>query len=344
MRNADQDSQATTPWSVRFRREREASWTQLEDLVVKCERRGLKRLSAAELARLPILYRATLSSLSVARVNILDRGLLNYLESLTARAYLWVYAPRRGVLRTAGNYFGSAFPRAVRSLGPHLIVSVGVLMLGGCIAAALFYANPDTYSYFVGEGMAQGRDPSATTAELRDVLFSTDEEANENLTTFTAYLFTHNSSVAILTFGLGFLFGIPVLLLLLYNGMVLGAMSALYHSRGLGVEWWSWILPHGITEMFAICLAGAAALAVSHRLIFAGRSSRVVELSLVGRTMAGVIAGAVGMLFIAAMTEGIFRQTVLDVSIRYALAAILPLCWLLYFTQAGRVGTPRADP
>ena len=44
--------------SVRFRREREASWRLLDRLVAKVEGSGVSALSAEELARLPGLYRS----------------------------------------------------------------------------------------------------------------------------------------------------------------------------------------------------------------------------------------------------------------------------------------------
>jgi len=62
--------------------------------VTRVERQGIRRLSLDELQRLPILYRAALSSLSVARTIVLDRNLLLYLETLSTRAFLAVYGPR----------------------------------------------------------------------------------------------------------------------------------------------------------------------------------------------------------------------------------------------------------
>ena len=68
--------------SFQFRREREASWRELEAILRKVERRSARVLSPQELMRLPTLYRAVLSSLSVARSISLDQGLLAYLENL----------------------------------------------------------------------------------------------------------------------------------------------------------------------------------------------------------------------------------------------------------------------
>ena len=80
--------------SAEFRREREQTWRELEALVERAEKNGVASLDAASLARLPTLYRATLSGLSVARAISLDANLLSYLEALSARAYLSVYGVR----------------------------------------------------------------------------------------------------------------------------------------------------------------------------------------------------------------------------------------------------------
>ena len=51
---------AITLKSAVFRAQRQANWQALEDLIARAERGGVKRLSAEELARLPLLYRAAL--------------------------------------------------------------------------------------------------------------------------------------------------------------------------------------------------------------------------------------------------------------------------------------------
>jgi uncharacterized membrane protein SpoIIM required for sporulation len=334
-------NQAADPWSVRFRREREATWVELEKIVDQCERHGLRRLSAAQLARLPVLYRAALSALSVARSSVLDRSLLAYLEALVARAYLWVYAPRRGALALAAHYATTLFPAAVRAIRWHVAIAAAVLLLGAAIAFALFRVDADTYHYFVPSALAQGRDPGATTEHLRETLFAGGGD-DDDLLTFAAFLFTHNASVAVLTYGLGFLFGVPALLLLLYTGLMLGAMTALYHDRDLAVEWWSWILPHGVSELLAICLCGGAALAVAQRLLFPGPHSRLHDLAALGRRMGGIVAGSIAMLLLAGLIEGVFRQTVPDLRVRYLLAGVTAACWLAYFTRVGR-GRVAAD-
>ena len=228
------------------------------------------------------------------------------------------------------------FPAAVRSVRWYVAASAGITLLGGAIGFGMVVADHENYYLFVDAGMASGRDPSATTESLRKTLFSDAEEEARGLLGFATMLFTHNSSVGILTYGLGFVFGLPVLLILLQNGMLLGAMSALFHERGLAVEWWSWILPHGVPELTAIVLCGAAGLAIGHRLVFPGQQSRVEALADIGRRMGAVVGGSVLMLFLAGFVEGVFRQIVNDVTVRYLLATLFTVAWAAYFVFAGR--------
>src|SRR5262245_8942071 len=116
--------------SNEFRKGREASWRELEMLVGRVERHGVRRLSLDELQRLPILYRAALSSLSVARTIALDRNLLLYLEGLALRAFLAVYGPRANPLEGLAGFFGRELPAAVRSARWHILIAALALIAG----------------------------------------------------------------------------------------------------------------------------------------------------------------------------------------------------------------------
>lgn len=322
----------SVPWSVTFRRERQKTWRELEALVTQCERNGIAQMSPDKLARLPVLYRATVSALGVARSSLLDQNLRDYLEGLVARAYLVVYAPKRSVGKVFGEFLVGGFAEAVRSIRWYVVAATLTLVAGYWIAFAMVTADPSSYYMFVDRQLAGGRDPTASTEKLRETLF----DSHDGLITFAIYLFTHNSSVGILAYGLGFALGMPVLLLLLITGLMLGSMTALFHSRGLAAEWWSWILPHGVTEITAIVLCGAAGLAIGHKVVFPGRDSRATAMAKIGRRMGAVIAGSVAMLLLAGMVEGIFRQVVQSLPVRYSLAAIFAVLWTCYFSLAGR--------
>lgn len=325
--------------SVEFRREREATWIELEALITAADKRGLRKLGADELARLPHLYRATLSSLSVARSISLDRALVEYLENLVGRAYFVVYGTRQHLRRQLADFFGWRLPSAVRAARWHILVAALITIAGVIAAYALTRADTEYYYTFAGD-MAQGRTPASSTAELRAALYDS-QGVSGVLGTFAAFLFSHNARIGIAAFALGFVVGLPTLALLFYNGLVLGAFVALYHSRGLGVDLWGWMLPHGVTELTAVIFCGAAGLLLGTALAFPGAQTRLDSLRERGRLAAVIVIGAVLMLFIAGLIEGVFRQTVMNVPARYAVAATTAIGWAAYYGLVGR-GRDRA--
>lgn len=320
--------------SAQFRREREKTWRELEGLLARVEEAGLASLSAAELNRLPVLYRAAASSLSVASAISLDRNLLDYLTALVARAYICVYGAKRRVGEAIAEFFHLDFPWVVRRYFAFVAASLLLLALGILTGYRMTLADPERYYSFVGDAMAQGRTPESSTQELRDILYQ--EERSAELSVFASFLFTHNAKVGMLCFALGFAAGVPVVYLLFSTGLMLGAMAALYQSKGLGAEFWAWVLPHGVTELGAVCLCGAAGMVLGAAIVFPGRHTRLRNLALRGREVALLAVGAVTMFLVAGLIEGFFRQLVQDVTVRWSLAAGTLLFWTWYFLAKGR--------
>jgi uncharacterized membrane protein SpoIIM required for sporulation len=311
-----------------FRAAREAEWQRLDDIVARAETRSVRTLSDDELVALPVLYRGALSSLSVARETSLDLELVSYLEGLCARAYFFVYGVRTSAWSRLGVFFARDWPRAVRSLWRETLVALALTVIG-TIAGYLLVNQDDAWFDSLFPFAADGRNFNATAGYLRDVLYSHPPDGA--LSILAAFLFTHNAQVAMLSFALGFAFGLPTAMLLIYNGAMLGAIFALYASHGLEAELTGWIIIHGSTELFAIMLAGAAGFRIGWSVVFPGERSRIAAAAASGRTAALAMGGVVAMLFVAGLLEGFGRQLITDDGARYAIGGAMLLVWCLYF-------------
>jgi uncharacterized membrane protein SpoIIM required for sporulation len=318
--------------SRKFREEREGEWRKLEELLARAEKTS-SALSDDDIIALPVLYREALSSLSVARAISLDQSLIAYLESLCTRGYFFVYGTRATLLERIQAFFRKDWPQAARDLWRETLISVALTALGIAIAFALTSSDASWFYSFVGPGMSQGREPTATTADLRATLFGGSEQGF--LAVFATFLFAHNAQIAILAFALGFAFCVPAAFLVFYNGLTLGAFISLFVSHGLGIEFGGWISIHGTTELFAVALAGAAGFRLGWTLAFPGAQSRVEAMSEAGKKAAIIMTGVVCMLGVAGMLEGIGRQLVTDTLTRYAIgiAAIVLWCAYLYLPR-----------
>jgi uncharacterized membrane protein SpoIIM required for sporulation len=320
--------------SAEFRHGREQSWVALEALLERVDRRGIKSLSADELEQLPLLYRAALSSLSVARAIALDRHLLLYLENLALRAYLVVYSPRQLLFAGAREFFRSGLPAAVQSIRGHLLVSL-LTTLAGCVAGFMLTTADETWLYtFVDRGLLEGRGPDSTRQDLLShEIFAPWPGFADSFLLFANYLFQHNAEVAILCFGLGIAAGVPTLLLLLMNGLTLGAFLALHYDRGLLFDFVGWLSIHGVTEIGAIILAGAGGLLIAEKILFPGRYSRVESLAQIGGQASRIAIGAVLLLILAGILEGGFRQLVQNTPARLSIGFGVAACWGYYFAR-----------
>lgn len=318
--------------SRRFRVEREADWRRLEELLDRVTSRSANALTDEEMLELPRAYRATLSSLSVARATSLDQSLIEYLEGLSTRAYYFLYGSRSTMSERITAFFLREWPAAVRALWRETLIAVAITLVAASVAYSLVMSDPDWFYSFMPEQFSDGRNPAASTEELRRTLYH--QGGQSGLSVFATFLFTHNARVALFAFALGFAFCVPTIFLLAYNGFILGAFAALFAGRDLGFELGGWLLIHGVTELFAIILAGAAGLRIGWALANPGELTRLAAAAEAMRTTASALIGVVVMLFIAGLLEGFGRQLITSDVLRYGVAATTGLFWVSYFYLA----------
>src|SRR5258708_2305318 len=316
--------------SHRFRAEREADWRRLETLLSRVEKGGARKLSRDELVEMPVLYRQALSSLSMARAISLDQGLIGYLESLCTQAYFFVYGTRSRPLERIAGFFAYEWPQAVQGLWRETLASATLMIAGTIGAFILVSRDPDWFYGFIPQALASGRDPTATTKFLHDTLYQASD-VHQTLSTLAAFLFTHNAQIAIFAFALGFALCLPTAGLMVFNGCMLGAFLALFAGRGLAFQATGWLMIHGVTELFAVTLAGAAGFSIGWAVAFPGERTRVDAAGDAGRRGATVMAGVIVMLFVAGLLEGFARQLIRDDVARLSIAAASALVWGLYF-------------
>ncbi len=232
-------------------------------LLTKLEKKGAAALTSDELLQLPLLYRATLSSLSIARATSLDKALLDHLEALSIRGYFLVYGVRESRWNRLRRFVLYDWPAAVRSVWKETVIISLIIVLGALTSLFARREQPRMVFQFRRRGNVgrsrparDGRVPAIDPRSRKGCAAA--DESESGLHVFATYLFTHNSRVSILSFALGFAFGVPTMMLEYYQGIGLGAMIAVFSSKGLGFDFGGWLFIHGTTELFAAALSGAA--------------------------------------------------------------------------------------
>ncbi|MFO1094139.1 MAG: stage II sporulation protein M [Planctomycetaceae bacterium] len=303
-------------------------WNELEALVRRA-RRSLRSLSYEELNRLDVLYRRATLHLAQAATRSGDRQLIEYLNGLTAAAHSLIYLPpRRSLLGGSGQFLVEGFARSIaRNLRFHALSAA--LLLGGALLA-FYLCQHDVLAAYALSMPGDERQPGATREQLEAVLRHGRDQAGGEKFAFASFLFQNNLKVGMLCIASGVLAGVPTIVLMLYNGMMIGAFISVHYQAGISAEVWAWILPHGVTEIGAIILCGGVGLMLGRSVVRPGQISRADSLRLAGREAARTCAGVAVMLLLAAVIESYLRQSHLSTAARFWFAGGSAGFWALY--------------
>lgn len=310
---------------------RQAMWAELDRLVGKGSR-GVGHLAPAEVERLSKLYRAAANHLAVLRGMGGTARATEDLNSLVSRAHALVYA--RVARRKTGMGWSFpllAFPATVRATWRYHLVAAVLLSLGGLYGYFGAAYDPDWSLDFV-TGADDDRSPFADPELLRKGLLTgrAGEVDADVKAVFAAFLWTHNTRIGLMCFFLGFLCGVPTVILLVLNGVLLGTYSYTFHHAGLAYEWWAWVLPHGVTELLAIVLLAGGGLWIGHMIVAPGTRTRRERLRQARGDVVRLLSFAFPMFFVAALLESFVRQSALGDTARYWVASTSALLWLGY--------------
>ena len=111
------------------------------------------------------------------------------------------------------------------------------------------------------------------------------------------------------------------LVLLGYNGLVIGATAGHFTNAGLLGYMLEFILGHGLLELFAIWTAGAAGFLLGRSVIVPGPIRRSDALVLSGRMAVRMVGGAAVMLLVAGLIEGFVSAGTGGYALRFGASA-----------------------
>jgi uncharacterized membrane protein SpoIIM required for sporulation len=304
-------------------------WEELERLVARA-RTHVSSMNFDELERLDTLYRKATIHLAQVSTRTRDANLIRYLNDLTAAAHSIIYvAPKPQPAKLVWNFLTEGFARAIARTWKFHAASILLMVIGALVA--YFAVKHDPAAAYALLPAQEERLPGSTREQLLSAMRHGRDTEGGNKFFFASFLFSHNLNVGFLTLALGVLAAIPSVFLIVYNGMILGAFTAVHHGAGIYAEYWAWILPHGVTELSAIALAGGGGLMLGRSIVCPGVLSRTESLYRAGLEAVRICFGIGLMLFCAGAIESFLRQSHLPLESRFAFAGATAVFWCLYF-------------
>jgi len=319
-----------------FVERRRAAWSELDGLLSRANRRGLRRLQPEEVEQIGRLYRAVTSDLAYANGRSYDARLTVYLNRLVARAHAYVYggAATTGRQRVA-RFYAQTFPREFRRSFGYIAICTAITVAAAVVAYVLVRIHPGDAYALLPEQLI----PAQIKKSLHDSNFAFDPSSSPLM---ASEIITNNVRVAILAFAGCVTLGLLTLWIIFFNGIMLGGVGALFANAGFGADYWATVAPHGVIELTAIQIAGAAGLLISAGILAPGRLRRRDAIAAAARRAGVLVGGVASMLLVAGTIEGFFSPLRLPASDRIAVGVVTAVALIAYFGFAGRSTADRA--
>ncbi|MBD2509261.1 stage II sporulation protein M [Nostoc muscorum FACHB-395] len=277
---------------------REPNWQRLDALLKQIEKRGLKSLRASEIRELASLYRSVAADLARARTQQIGNTLIQSLQSLTTRAYTQIYqGSRRQEWQAILEFYRWGLPDVVQKTFAYIALATALFLLGALVAWWYSWQNPSFMALIV---------PESLITKVRDEhklwmgsIVGVEPLASSGIT-------INNLSVSFGAAAGGITFGLYTAYLMVFNGLLIGAVGTLVGQNNLAYPFWAFVFPHGSLELPAIFFAGGAGFLLARAILFPGKYRRGDALKFYGSQAVQLVFGIVPMLIIAGTIEGFF--------------------------------------
>ncbi|MPZ71993.1 MAG: stage II sporulation protein M [Nitriliruptorales bacterium] len=314
----------------RFIQANRARWERLDQLT-RTASRNPARLSTDELEELVTLYERVNTHLSLARTQLRDPGLVAHLSRLTAAAGAVVYGGRARTWRAFSRFVADTFPAAMWHTR-HFIVIAAALFCVPAAAVALWFGNSPRAMELAFPDVVR----EAYVEDDFEAYYSSAPAAQ-----FASAVTTNNIRVAVFAFTGGVLLCVPTVLVLIQNGLNLGVPIAAFAAVSQLPRFWGLILPHGLLELTAVFVAGAAGLRLGWTLIDPGDRRRGEALTEEGQRAMAILIGLVAAFVVAGLIEGFVTGSGLPTFVRVGIGALVEVVFVLYVVVRGRSAAAR---
>ena len=321
----------------KFITEERSCWSELEAVLDRLEKKPEVKLTLGQLERFHYLYQRASADLAKISTFSAEPNTRLYLEALVGRAFGEIHETREKPHRLRPmHWFFSTFPQTFRKHIRAFWICLLAIGIGAAFGGFTIIVDSSTKQILLPFSHLQG-DPSERVKNEEDVDADRLKGAK---TTFSSFLMTHNTKVAIFTLALGLTWGIGTLIMLFYNGIILGAVAVDYMLAGETSFLLGWLLPHGAVEIPAIVLAGQAGLVLAGALIGWGKPiSLRMRLRKISNDLVTLICGVALMLIWAGIIEAFFSQyhePVMPYQIKIAFGVFELMILALFLGRAGR--------
>jgi uncharacterized membrane protein SpoIIM required for sporulation/uncharacterized RDD family membrane protein YckC len=308
-------------------------WARFTSALDQARDRGLSRLPEEEVSRFAAMYRETAADLARARAYGASPELVYSLERWVGAGHNLLYRPVSRTWAGFRSWLTAGFPALFRSRWQP--IALAALMLFGPMAATggSIYVQPERARTILSAEMLARAENGA---ERRAAGQGYVDMPPMGMPLMASGIIANNVQVTFVAFAGGILAGLGTVAILVFNGVFLGASFGIFAAYGLGGHLLAFVLPHGVIELTAICIAGGAGLWYGSALFLPGRLTRREALVTRGGEAVSLVGGAAVLLVVAGLVEGFVSPAPFPIAVKAGVSALSAVVLAGYLGVAGK--------
>ncbi|HEU4641888.1 MAG TPA: stage II sporulation protein M [Gemmatimonadaceae bacterium] len=314
-----------------------ARWSAFAAAIVEAQRRGLRSMPEREVSELAAQYREVATDL--ARLRTATRGrdddALFYVSRLVGAGHNLLYRQRSLAMRTALHYLFATVPREIRRSAGYILLAALLFFAPVGITYHAVLRHPALAEEILGPGMVDRANEGVARAKQHERTYVPVKDFMRPVMAST--IIANNIQVTYAVFAMGITAGLVTLMMLVFNGVSIGAGLGLYASKGIFAQIGEFVLPHSTFELSAICIAGGGGFLLAAALLVPGARTRREALVVNGRRAIRLMAACTMLLVCAGTIEGLVSpRTDLPLWVKFVVAGASATALIAYISLGGR--------
>jgi uncharacterized membrane protein SpoIIM required for sporulation len=312
---------------------RRDDWNRLEDLLAQASSGRLNALTPSQVLTVAGLYRRATADLARAQRDWPGQPVQLYLNGLVARGHGVIYRRGGSFGLRMRRFYLETLPRTYRESWRYIVASATLFFVPALVSYFVVLANPDA-AYSIAS-------PTIIDQVHHHQLWTHIPPAER--VAAAGLISINNIWVSGLAFAFGVVFGLPVIWVMINNGIHLGGIFGLVQAYGLAGGLFDFVIAHGVLELSIVIAQGAGGLMMGWALISPGSRTRSDALVIATGRAFTLLLGLAPLLLVAGTIEGNISPSDAPFGLKVLIGVATGFLLYSFLLLSGRPETRRSE-